>query len=78
MFTALDSVMFNLLSTVFFLAIVVLGICLILVAIFAVIIFIKRLIFGDDDCQNTVDNNDKKDKDAVVGFALKNNNIRRE
>lgn len=78
MFTALDSLMFNLFSTVFFLAIVVLGICLILVAIFAVIIFIKRLIFGDDDCQNTVDNNDKKDKDAVVGFALKNNNIRRE
>ena len=45
MFTALDSLMFNLLSTVFFLAIVVLGICLILVAIFAVIIFIKRLIY---------------------------------
>ena len=77
MFTAFDSLMFELLSSVFFVAMVVLIICLILVAIFAVFIFIKRLIFGVDD-ENKTDEKEKKDRDAVVGFALENNNIRRE
>lgn len=76
MFTAFDSLMFELLSSVFFVAIVLLIICLILIAIFAVLIFIKRLLFGTED-ENVVENN-KKDRDAVVGFALENNNIRRE
>lgn len=76
MFTAFDSLMFELLSSVFFVAIVLLIICLILIAIFAVLIFIKRLLFGMED-ENVVENN-KKDRDAVVGFALENNNIRRE
>ena len=77
MFTAFDSLMFELLSSVFFVAMAVLIICLILVAIFAVFIFIKRLIFGVDD-ENKTDEKEKKDRDAVVGFALENNNIRRE
>lgn len=77
MFTAFDSLMFELLSSVFFVAMVVLIICLILIAIFAVFIFIKRLIFGVDD-ENKTDEKEKKDRDAVVGFALENNNIRRE
>lgn len=77
MFTAFDSLMFELLSSVFFVAMVILIICLILVAIFAVFIFIKRLIFGVDD-ENKTDEKEKKDRDAVVGFALENNNIRRE
>lgn len=77
MFTAFDSLMFEILSSVFFVAMVVLIICLILVAIFAVFIFIKRLIFGVDD-ENKTDEKEKKDRDAVVGFALENNNIRRE
>lgn len=76
MFTLFDSTMFQILSPLFFLVGVMIVICLILVVIFSVLIFIKRLIFGFED-ENNQDKS-KKDKDAVVGFALKNNNIRRE
>jgi len=76
MFTLFDSTMFQILSPLFFLVGVMIVICLILVVIFSVLIFIKRLIFGFED-ENNQDES-KKDKDAVVGFALKNNNIRRE
>ena len=76
MFTLFDSTMFQILSPLFFLVGVMIVICLILVVIFSVLIFIKRLIFGFEDENNQ--GKSKKDKDAVVGFALKNNNIRRE
>ena len=77
MFAEMDSLMFSLCSTVFFVSMILLAIGLTLVVIFAICIFIKRLIFGVED-ESQIENKDKKNKDAVVGFALKNNNIRRE
>lgn len=77
MFAEMDSLMFSLCSTVFFIGMILLAICLTLVVIFAICIFIKRLIFSIED-ESQIENKDEKNKDAVVGFALKNNNIRRE
>lgn len=77
MFAEMDSLMFSLCSTVFFVSMILLAIGLTLVVIFAICIFIKRLIFGVED-ESQIENKDEKNKDAVVGFALKNNNIRRE
>ena len=77
MFAEMDSLMFSLCSTVFFVSMILLAIGLTLVVIFAICIFIKRLIFGVED-ESQIENKDNKNKDAVVGFALKNNNIRRE
>ena len=77
MFANIDSVMWQIFCAVGFCALAVFIICFILYIIIFICILIKRIIFGVDTQKDT---DEKKDdsKDAVVGFDLQNNNIRRE
>lgn len=77
MFTQVDSVMWQIFSAVGFCALAVFIICFILYCIIFVCILIKRMIFNTDE-QEVVNEKTKDSKDAVVGFALQNKNIRRE
>lgn len=77
MFTQIDSVMWQIFCAVGFCAFAVFIICLVLYIIIFMCILIKRIIFNDNIQED--DNTDTKgNKDAVVGFALQNKNIRRE
>ena len=76
MFAQVDSVMWQLFSTVAFVALAVFGICLILYIVIFVCILIKRMLF--DSVEENTTQEQKESKDAVVGFALQNKNIRRE
>lgn len=76
MFTQVDSVMWQLFSTVAFVALAVFCVCLILYIVIFVCILIKRMIF--DSVEENTTQEQKEGKDAVVGFALQNKNIRRE
>lgn len=76
MFTQIDSVMWQIISPLFFLSLIFLVILFVIFIIILICIIIKRMIFGVDD--NVKENNKKDSKDAVVGFALENKNIRRE
>ena len=76
MFTQVDSVMWQIFSTVAFVALAVFVVCLILYIIIFVCILIKRMIF--DSVEENTTQDQKESKDAVVGFALQNKNIRRE
>ena len=76
MFTQVDSVMWQIFSTVAFVALAVFCVCLILYIIIFICILIKRMIF--DSVKENTTQDQKESKDAVVGFALQNKNIRRE
>lgn len=76
MFAQVDSVMWQIFSTVAFAALAVFCVCLILYIVIFVCILIKRMIF--DSVEENTTQEQKESKDAVVGFALQNKNIRRE
>ena len=76
MFTQVDSVMWQIISPLFFLSLIVLGIILAIYVIILICIIIKRVIFGTND--NTQEDNKEDNKDSTIGFALENKNIRRE